>query len=294
MSNRSIIVTGAHGQLGNEIKVLSAGYAAFDFVFVDRDELSIDDAGAVRHWFEQHKPAYCINCAAYTAVDKAETEKEVAMLVNGDAPGILAAACTAFNTRFIHISTDYVFDGTATTPYLESDATSPVNYYGVTKLRGEELTLANNPGAIIIRTAWVYSSFGHNFVKTMIRLMKEKQSLNVVNDQVGSPTYARDLAQVILTIVHNTEKNPAGWVPGIFHYSNEGVISWYDFAEAIRQLINSPCTVKGIPTSGYPTPAKRPAYSVFNKEKIKAVYHIAIPAWQESLASCIKQLTGAD
>ena len=290
MSKPRIIVTGAHGQLGNEIRVLSNNYPAFDFVFVDKDELPIDNAVAVRNWFERHKPAYCINCAAYTAVDKAETEKDIAMLVNGEAPGILAAACSAFNTRFIHISTDYVFDGTATMPYLESDATSPVNYYGVTKLRGEELTLANNPATIIIRTAWVYSSFGHNFVKTMMRLMKEKQSLNVVNDQVGSPTYARDLAQVILTIVANTEKNTATWVPGIFHYSNEGVISWYDFATAIQRLTSSACVVNGIATSGYPTPAKRPAYSVFNKEKIKAVYHIAIPAWQESLAACVKAL----
>jgi len=290
MSKPSIIVTGAHGQLGNELRVLSGNYPAFDFVLVDRDELSIDDAVAVRRWFEQHQPVYCINCAAYTAVDKAETEKELAMMVNGEAPGILAAACTAFNTRFIHISTDYVFDGTATTPYLESDATSPVNYYGVTKLRGEQSTLAGNPNAIILRTAWVYSTFGHNFVKTMMRLMKEKQSLNVVNDQVGSPTYARDLAQVILTIVDKTEKNAAAWVPGIFHYSNEGVISWYDFAVAIQQLTNSSCIVNGIPTSGYPTPARRPAYSVFNKEKIKATYKITIPTWQESLAACVKNL----
>ena len=290
MSKPIIAVTGAHGQVGNEIKMLSAQYPAFDFLFVDKDDMPIDDAEGVHRWFEQHRPAFCLNCAAYTAVDKAETDKEVAMRVNGEAPGILAAACTAFNTRFIHISTDYVFDGLATKPYLESDATSPVNYYGDTKLRGEERVFAHHPNAIILRTSWVYSEFGHNFVKTMMRLMKEKESLNVVNDQQGSPTYARDLAQVMLGIAAGAQNNPATWVPGIYNYSNEGVISWHAFAQAIKELIGSACTVNGIPTSGYPTPAKRPAYSAFNKEKIKATYHITIPAWRDSLADCIARL----
>ena len=212
------------------------------------------------------------------------------MRVNGEAPGILAAACTAFNTRFIHISTDYVFDGLATKPYLESDATSPVNYYGATKLRGEERVLAHHPNAIILRTSWVYSEFGHNFVKTMMRLMKEKESLNVVNDQQGSPTYARDLAQVMLAIAAGAQKTPATWIPGIYNYSNEGIISWHAFAQAIKELTGSACTVNGIPTSGYPTPAKRPAYSAFNKEKIKTTFHIAIPGWRDSLADCIARL----
>lgn len=291
MSRPVILVTGSHGQVGSELNVLSAQYPAYDFLFVDKDKLSIDDPAAVDSYFQQHKPTWCLNCAAYTAVDRAETEKDIAMLVNADAVGILAAACRKNNTRFIHISTDYVFSGTATTPYKETDATSPVNFYGETKLKGEELCLANDPTAVIIRTSWVYSAFGGNFVKTMMRLMKEKTSLNVVNDQVGSPTWARDLAQAMLTIADGVQTQKLPWTPGIYHYSNEGVISWCDFAQAIKELTGSACIVNGIPTSGYPTPAKRPAYSVFNKEKIKSVYHIQIPAWRDSLQAVIKALT---
>jgi dTDP-4-dehydrorhamnose reductase len=290
MSKPIIVVTGANGQLGKEIGVLSGSYPAFDFLFLSRAALPVDDAVAVDRYFEQHKPAYCINCAAYTAVDKAETEKDLAMLVNGEAVGVLAAACHRSDTKFIHISTDYVFDGMSTVPYRETDATNPVNFYGSTKLKGEEESLAKNPSSLIIRTSWVYSEFGNNFVKTMIRLMKERDSLNVVNDQLGSPTYARDLAGAILTIISRSELRSADWVPGIYHYSNEGVISWHAFAQAIKEITGSACTVNGIPTSGYPTPAKRPAYSVFNKEKIKSVYHITPPVWRESLMACIARL----
>jgi dTDP-4-dehydrorhamnose reductase len=268
MSRPLVLVTGAHGQVGTEIKQLSSQYPAWDFLFVDKAELSIDDPAAVDRFFDAHQPQWCLNCAAYTAVDKAETEKNIAMLVNADAVGFLAAACRRHNTRFIHISTDYVFSGDATAPYKETDATSPVNFYGDTKLRGEQLCLANDPSAVIIRTSWVYSAFGSNFVKTMMRLMKEKSSLSVVNDQQGSPTWAKDLAQAMLSIVDGVMAQSLIWTPGIFHYSNEGVISWCQFAQAIAALTGSACVVNGIPTSGYPTPAKRPAYSVFNKEKI--------------------------
>ena len=290
MSKPIIAVTGANGQLGKEISALSASYPAFDFLFLSKENLPVHEAEPVRRYFEQHKPAYCINCAAYTAVDKAETEKELAMLVNGEAPGVLAEACRQYNTRFIHISTDYVFDGTATIPYRETDATHPVNFYGSTKLKGEEECRAKNPLSVIVRTSWVYSEFGNNFVKTMIRLMKEKESLNVVNDQLGSPTYAKDLAQTLLTIIANSEAGTVNWTPGIYHYSNEGVISWHAFAQAIKEITGSRCVINGIPTSGYPTPAKRPAYSVFNKEKIKTVYHIVPPSWRESLVACIARL----
>ncbi len=290
MSKPIIVVTGANGQLGKEIRALAGSYTAFDFLFVSKEDLPVHDPGAVRRYFDQHKPAYCINCAAYTAVDKAETEKELAMQVNGEAPGVLSGVSQQYHTRFIHISTDYVFDGTATTPYLETDATSPVNFYGATKLKGEEESIAKNPSSLIVRTSWVYSEFGNNFVKTMIRLMKEKESLNVVNDQLGSPTYAKDLAQALLSIIANCELRTANWTPGIYHYSNEGVISWFAFAQAIKAITGSRCAVNGIPTSGYPTPAKRPAYSVFNKEKIKTVYHIIPPAWRDSLVACIARL----
>ncbi|MBS1565203.1 MAG: dTDP-4-dehydrorhamnose reductase [Bacteroidetes bacterium] len=291
MSRPIVLVTGAHGQVGNEMRVLSAQYPGFEFQFVDKDELLIDDVAAVNDWFATHKPAYCLNCAAYTAVDKAETDRDTAMRVNADAVGILAAACKQHNTRFIHISTDYVFSGEASTPYKETDATQPVNFYGDTKLKGEELCLAADPSAIIIRTSWVYSEFGGNFVKTMMRLMKEKPSLNVVEDQFGSPTWARDLAAAMLHIIHAQQTGSRPWQPGIYHYSNEGIISWCDFARAIAELTGSACEVKGIPTSGYPTPAKRPAWSAFNKDKIKAAYNLSIPNWRESLATVIKVLT---
>ncbi len=285
-----ILVTGANGQLGMEIRTLADQYKNFSFSFLPKDELPIHQFELVKNYFEMTRPAYCINCAAYTAVDKAETEKDQAMLVNGEATGVLASVCRLTNTRFIHISTDYVFDGTAQQPYKESDATNPVNYYGLTKLRGEELLMQINPESMVIRTAWVYSVFGNNFVKTMLRLMKERESINVVNDQVGTPTYANDLASAILRIIVGAESGSHNWHPGIYHYSNEGQISWYDFAVAIKEITNSSCRVHPVPTSAYPTPAKRPAYSVFNKEKIKNIFQIHIPEWKESLKSCLLRL----
>jgi dTDP-4-dehydrorhamnose reductase len=285
-----IIVTGANGQLGMEIKQLSAQYPFFSFLFLAKSDLSIGDDELVRNYFESVGADYCINCAAYTAVDKAETEKELAMLINGTAVGILAAVCAATHTRLVHISTDYVFDGSSTTPYKEIDPTKPVNFYGLTKLKGEELCLNNNADSLIIRTAWVYSAFGNNFVKTMLRLMKERASIGVVNDQVGSPTYAANLAIVILDIIDQVESGKSNWQPGIYHYSNEGTISWYDFALAIKNITGSECQVNAINTAAYPTPAKRPAYSVFDKQKIKSVYQVNIPNWKESLAICLQRL----
>ncbi|MDX1937794.1 MAG: dTDP-4-dehydrorhamnose reductase [Flavihumibacter sp.] len=285
MSKPLILVTGANGQVGKELRQLAAAYPQFQFLFLSREDLPIHHFELVRNFFETSQPAFCINCAAYTAVDKAESEKDLALLVNAESVGVLAAVAKLYNTRFIHISTDYVFDGTATTPYKEDAPVNPVNFYGSTKLKGEEECQQANAAAIIIRTSWVYSAFGNNFVKTMLRLMKERQSLNVVNDQLGSPTYAADLANAILQIV-----NSGNWQPGIYHYSNTGVISWYQFAVAIKELAGLNCTVNPIPTSAYPTPAKRPAYSVFNKEKIQGTYKLHIPDWKDSLKICLTKL----
>lgn len=281
----SILITGANGQLGQEFRALSPKYPQYYFLFATRDDLSISDQKSIRNYFKETKPSYCINCAAYTAVDKAESEKEQATLINGDAPGWMAEICEQYGTKFIHISTDYVFDGTSAVPYKENDPTNPVNHYGLSKLIGEREVMENNPDAIIIRTSWVYSAFGNNFVKTMMRLMKERESINVVADQTGSPTYAVDLAEAIMQIIISKKKSS-----GIFNYSNEGRITWYDFALAIKELIHSNCKVNPISTAQYPTPAKRPAYSLLDKTKIRKVFSIEIPGWRESLARCVERL----
>lgn len=287
MPAKKILVTGSNGQLGSEIKALATTYSQYDFRFTDYEELSIIDETEVDKFFTEYQPDFCINCAAYTAVDKAEdaAEKDLVNKVNADAVGFLANACAKNNTKLIHVSTDYVFDGTATIPYTEDAPTNPVSVYGATKLKGEQLA-TDNTDAVIIRTAWVYSSYGKNFVKTMMHLMKTKPSLNVVSDQFGSPTYAADLAKAILNIIASEN-----WKPGIYHYTNAGKISWFDFAVAIRDIIHSNCEVNPIPTAGYPTPAKRPAYSVLDKTKIKRIYNVAIPEWEHSLKICIGKLT---
>lgn len=285
MSKPIVLVTGSKGQLGSELQALAPAYPQFSFIFTDRLELSIDDETSVYGFFNKHTVAWCINCAAYTAVDKAETEKDTAMLINGTATGYLAAAAHAAGAGFIHISTDYVFNGQANAPYLPGHPVDPVNVYGFTKLKGEELAREKHPGSIIIRTSWVYSEFGHNFVKTMLRLMKERDSLNVVSDQVGCPTYAADLAAAILRII----SGPV-YTPGTYHYSNSGVISWYDFAVKIRDLSGSRCQVHPIPTSQYPTPAKRPSYSVMDTSLIVQTFGVQVPAWEESLAVCLGKL----
>ena len=285
--NKTILVTGANGQLGSEMQVLTIAYPNYNFLFVTKDKLAIDDEEAVKQYFLDHKIDYCVNCAAYTAVDKAETEVEKALLINGTAVGNLAAICKLNNTQFIHISTDYVFDGTATSPYKEDNVVSPVNSYGATKLKGEDLALHYNPASIIIRTSWVYSSFGNNFVKTMLRLMKEREQISVVSDQVGCPTYAADLAGAIMQII--TTKNTKEQA-GIYNYSNAGVINWHQFAVAIKELTDSKCLVNPIPSSQYPTPAKRPAYSVLDTSKIQKNFNIQIPEWKDSLQKCLALL----
>lgn len=281
---KTILVTGANGQLGNEMRVISSSYPTYNFLFVAKDDLPIDDLEAVKKYFVHHSINYCVNCAAYTAVDKAETEPEKALLINATAVGNLAEVCKQYDAQLIHISTDYVFDGTSITPYKEDHPVAPINMYGSTKLKGEELAQKSNSGAIIIRTSWVYSSFGNNFVKTMLRLMKEKEQLNVVSDQVGCPTYAADLAVAIMQIITSGK---AADNPGIYNYSNSGVVNWWQFAVAIKELSGSKCAVNPIPSSNYPTPAKRPAYSVMDTEKIQQTFPCSIPTWKDSLEKCL-------
>lgn len=285
MAKPIILITGANGQLGSELRALAHLYPAYQFIGADRNALPIQDETAVNNWFSKHQPAYCINAAAYTAVDKAEADQEQAYAINANGTGYLSAACATHGAKFIHVSTDYVFNGSSSQPYKETDPTDPINVYGASKLKGEELSRQNNPDSIIIRTAWVYSEFGNNFVKTMLRLMKERPSLNVVSDQVGAPTYAADLASAILQII-----DKGSWKPGIYHYSNQGRISWYDFAVAIRNHSGSNCEVHPIPSSQYPTPAKRPSFSLLDTEKIQSAFQLQIPAWEESLLRCLHQL----
>ena len=282
---KTILVTGANGQLGREFQELANSYANYFFLFVTKEELSIEDENAVNNFFKNNPIDICINCAAYTAVDKAETEQETAISVNSTAVGMLAKACKIHHSKFIHISTDYVFDGKGTNPYKENDVTNPVNFYGQTKLDGEQNAIKENPETIIIRTAWVYSSFGNNFVKTMIRLMKERGSLEVVSDQYGCPTYAADLALTIMRIIETNI-----FTPGIYHYSNKGKISWYDFAKEISTQINSSCVVNAITTSQFPTPAARPSYSVLDTSKIAQTFKLDIPEWKVSLQECLTLL----
>ncbi len=283
---KKIVVTGAGGQLGRELRIASENYSQFDFIFLTKEDLSITDPARVANFFLKTWPAFCINCAAYTAVDKAEQEREKAFLINAVAVRIIAAACKAINTKLIHISTDYVFNGNSATPLKEDDAVSPVNIYGASKLKGEELAFRDNDQTIVIRTSWVYSEFGNNFVKTMMRLMREKESISVIDDQIGSPTYAADLANAILQII-SSEK----FIPGIYNFSNDGKISWYEFATAIKELTGSSCKINPIPTSQYPTAAKRPHYSLLDKKKIKETYNVHIADWKDSLATCIQKLT---
>jgi dTDP-4-dehydrorhamnose reductase len=286
MSKPLIVVTGKNGQLGSELQLLASLFVAeYDFLFVDRSQLDLSSYDSIDNFFAAHTPSVVINCAAYTAVDKAETDREAAFQINGAAVGKLAAHAAAVNALFISVSTDYVFNGNGTTPYLPSDATDPVNYYGESKAVGEQLALANNPESIIIRTSWVYSRFGNNFVKTMIRLMGERPSLNVVGDQIGAPTYAADLASAIMHIV--AQKAAGNKHSGIYHYSNSGAISWYDFAVAIGQMIHSNCVVAKIGSEAFPTPAKRPHYSLMDCTAIIQDFGVNQPAWEDSLQACI-------
>ncbi len=282
----NILVTGSKGQLGQELQVLANGFSQYNFVWVDREELDITDATAVGSFWENNRFDYCINCAAYTAVDKAETDEKAAIAVNVTGAKNLAEACQKNNTRLVHISTDYVYHNSQNTPFKEEDLTNPQGVYAQTKLDGDLAALAHNSQTIILRTSWVYSSFANNFVKTMLRLGSSRPQLTVIFDQIGSPTYARDLAAAILEII---AKNPNEF-RGIYHYSNEGVCSWYDFAKAIFELQNINCEVSPIETKDYPTPAKRPPFSLLNKAKIKETFGIKIPYWRDSLKACLREL----
>jgi dTDP-4-dehydrorhamnose reductase len=281
----TILVTGANGQLGKEMKQLESAYPGFRFIFLSREDMPVHHFELVRNVFKGYQPQYLVNCAAYTAVDKAESEKELAFQVNGEAVGVMAAVCKEYGTKFIHISTDYVFDGNGTTPYATDAPTNPQSVYGASKLKGEQEAMQYNPESIIIRTSWVYSEFGKNFVKTMRKLMSEREELNVVSDQIGSPTYAADLAQMIMQIIAG-----GNWVPGMYHFSNSGVISWYDFAVAIRDLSGLQCRIQPIPSSQYPTPAKRPAYSVMDTSSIFSTFHATPRNWKDSLRDCLTKL----
>jgi dTDP-4-dehydrorhamnose reductase len=285
IATKNILVTGANGQLGMEFRELAPRYSGFRFLFAAKEELSITDQASVDAYFSKHSIHFCINCAAYTAVDKAETDKAEAILVNETAVANLAATCQKYGSVFFHFSTDYVFDGTGSRPYQETDTTSPVNFYGETKLRGELAALQNNPQSVIIRTSWVYSRFGKNFVKTMMRLMSEKAEIGVVADQFGSPTYARELAVAVMQIIEGDSITP-----GVYHYCNEGVISWHQFALAIKELALSNCKVNGIETKAYPTPAARPHYSALDCKKISENFGLKLNPWKDSLKQCIAEM----
>ena len=282
----NVLVTGSRGQLGFEIEEISSKYD-YNFFFTNRDSLDITNKTAVKIFIEKNSINAIINCAAYTAVDKAESEKEDADKINHQAVKALALLAKEKDIKLIHISTDYVFDGKNYKPYTEDDATNPASVYGSTKLAGEMALLHVNPkDSIIIRTSWVYSSRGSNFVKTMLNLGKEKKELGVIYDQVGSPTYARDLAKTILDILPKIDNDKVE----IYNYSNEGVLSWYDFAKEIMRMAKLGCIINPIQTKEYPTPAKRPHYSLLNKSKIKKEFNITIPYWKDSLDECLKKL----
>ncbi len=282
-----ILVTGANGQLAKEIQEISTNYP-YKFLFASKEELPIDNSEAVQQFFEENQIDYCINCAAYTAVDKAETEQEKAFRINAFAVENLAEICHEHQTKLIHISTDYVYDGSEKKPLKETDPVAPPNVYGQSKLKGEELALLKSPSAVIIRTSWVYSSFGNNFVKTMLRLFREKEEINVVADQVGCPTYAGDLAAVIMRFVERVEASENH--SGIVNFSNEGITNWYEFALAIKEFSNSGCKINPIPSSFYKTPAERPSYSVLDTSKIKEWLEMEIPFWKDSLLECLKKM----
>ena len=282
---KNILVTGANGQLGNEMRLLAEVNKEYTYFFTDVAELDICDEQAVMNFVTAHQIDIIVNCAAYTAVDKAEDNQELCDKLNHIAPGYLAKAIQTRGGYLVQVSTDYVFDGTAHVPYTEEQPTCPDSVYGTTKLAGEQEAMKYCANTMIIRTAWLYSTFGNNFVKTMLRLGREKDSLGVIFDQIGTPTYARDLAVAIFAAIHK------GIIPGIYHFSNEGVCSWYDFTQMIHHLTDiKTCKLRPLHTEEYPTKAKRPHYSVLDKTKIKDIYGIEIPYWVDSLKECIDKL----
>lgn len=286
-----ILVTGSNGQLGSELRDISCNFEGMDFVFVDLDNLDISDFNAVSDFFKsQPRFDFIVNAAAYTQVDKAENEPEKAKQVNSNAVGFLAEQARKSRTCFIHISTDYVFDGTKNTPYTENDFVNPVSVYGQSKIEGEMQLINSGATFYIIRTSWLYSSYGSNFVKTILRHAKEKDSLKVVFDQVGTPTYAADLAAAILSVIQQVVNNQFVVVSGVYHFSNEGVCSWYDFATELVHALALKTKIVPILSKEYPTPVKRPAYSVLDKQKLKLDFGIEIPHWRQSLKKCLLKL----
>ena len=284
-----ILVTGANGQLGSELAKLSAQYPNLELLLTDVGNLDITNRQACIDYINQHKPEYIINCAAYTAVDKAEDDADNAWKINVDAVKNLLEACKPHSIAFINISTDYVFEGKTYRPYVETDSVLPESVYGRSKQQGETEVLKYHK-SMVVRTSWLYSTFGNNFVKTMLRLGSERNELNVIFDQVGTPTYAEDLAAALLQIVNKIALGEKNFVAGIYHYSNEGACSWYDFAHAIMQKAGLSCKLIPIETKDYPTPAKRPFYTVLNKSKIKQTFDIEIPHWENGLQRCIDVL----
>ena len=282
---KKILVTGANGQLGQCLQKISSQFEEFEFIFTDSETLDITNKEEVNDFFWQNAPDFCINAAAYTAVDLAETEVEKAFLVNADGTENLAEACAENNAQFIHVSTDYVFDGENNLAYTEEDFTNPLGVYGASKLAGDELALEVNPCSVILRTSWVYSEFGKNFVKTMLSLFATKDELNIVADQFGQPTNANDLAEAIMKIIKSEKITP-----GIFNFSNLGRISWFDFAEKIAELSEAKIKLNAIETSQYPTPAKRPKNSVLDLDRISKTYAIQLKPWEESLEGCVQIL----
>ena len=287
---KNVLVTGANGQLGREIQARAQNAESiFHFIFTDSDKLDITDAGQVSDFVNQQTIRYIINCAAYTAVDKAETDIDMAYKINHIGAENLAKASAENDCRLIHISTDYVFDGKSLVPYTESMPVNPLSVYGKSKLKGEEAIQENDAQAIIIRTSWLYSEFGANFVKTMIRLMNERNELNIIADQRGTPTYAADLAEMILHILDETEKNE--WKPGIYHFSNRGETTWFGFAQKIKEFADiRNCRLNPIKAAEYESIVERPAYSVMDKSKTESAFHVVIPEWEDGLRRCLGKL----
>lgn len=282
---KRILITGSNGQVGSELKELLGKEEGIETFFLDRKQLPLEQTMIIQDILGMYEPDIIIHTAAYTAVDKAESEPELADAVNHLAAEEIAQYCRLHGVKLLAISTDYVFDGLSSEPLVEDAPTAPLNIYGLTKWKGEQAIQKWAPESIIIRTSWVYSVYGNNFVKTMVRLLHEREELSVVRDQIGSPTYARDLAQAIIDII-----KAGDWLPGVYHYSNEGQLSWYDFAVTIRELIGATCRIIPIPTSEYPTPAKRPAYSLLDKSKIKRIFNVRVPFWRDSLEKLVKEL----
>lgn len=287
---KNILVTGGNGQLGQALQKVASAYPQFNLLFTDYQDLDITNADALAAYFSAQQIDACINCAAYTAVDKAEEDEDNAFLLNFQAVLGLAEICEQHHTQLLHISTDYVFSGQQNVPYTETDETDPQSIYGASKVRGEAAATGFSADTIILRTSWLYSEYAVNFAKRMKELMQERQELTVVFDQTGTPTYAGDLAQTILDILQYKAANTDTAIGGVYHYSNEGVASWYDFAVAIKEMTNATTTILPVTSDKYKTAAKRPGYSVLNKEKIKSTFGITIPYWRDSLAKCLKNI----